>query len=66
MASGKTTPGSGTQGTFPDLPSPGLRGPLMGDSAVSKDGEGDGKKMGYAVAIYPYVAERDDEFTVIV
>lgn len=38
----------------------------MGDSAVSKDGEGDGKKMGYAVAIYPYVAERDDEFTVIV
>jgi hypothetical protein len=55
-------PGSSTQGQFPDLPSPSTRGPL-----VSGQDKVDGtEKIGYAVAIYPYLADREDEFDVAV
>ncbi len=55
LDSGKSTPGSGN-GNFPDLPSPGFRDEDM-------DGE---RKLSYAVAIYPYSSEREDEFDVVV
>lgn len=62
LNSGKTTPGSGAQANFPDLPSPGMRGVGMGSE---NPGSGDEvPKAGYAIAIYPYAAEREDEFDV--
>lgn len=59
LGSGKTTPGSGAQANFPDLPSPGLRF-AAGDAGDA------GKAIAYAVAIYPYAAEREDDFEVLV
>lgn len=64
-SSGKTTPGSAGHGNFPDLPIPGLRGPLVGSAGETADGTREYKKIGYAVAIYPYAAEREDEFDVV-
>ncbi|CAD6578322.1 MAG: Adaptor for signal transduction [Tremellales sp. Tagirdzhanova-0007] len=57
-------------GTFPELPSPGLR---EGDGSRSAgvagtliDREGKVTNVTYAVAIYPYIADRQDEFDVAV
>jgi bZIP factor len=61
LNSGKTTPGSGAQANFPDLPSPGMRGAGMGSDNTGGD---EVPKAGYAIAIYPYTAEREDEFDV--
>ncbi|WWD18066.1 hypothetical protein CI109_102513 [Kwoniella shandongensis] len=69
-------------GTFPELPSPGLRegdangsgsaggsrsasGPGAGMSTVL-DADGNVQNVTYAVAIYPYIADREDEFNVAV
>lgn len=62
LNSGKTTPGSGAQANFPDLPSPGMRGVGMGSENPA--GGDEVPKAGYAIAIYPYTAEREDEFDV--
>jgi len=58
-------PGSAGQGGFPDLPSPGLRGPMPGHNGDKADGKQEAKIIGYAVAIYPYTAEREDEYDVL-
>jgi hypothetical protein len=63
LNSGKTTPGSGAQANFPDLPSPGMRGVGMGSEVPGMTGD-EVPKAGYAIAIYPYAAEREDEFDV--
>lgn len=64
LNSGRSTPGSGGQASFPDLPSPGLRGGGVGSENLLTGDEI--PKAGYAVAIYPYIAEREDEFDVLV
>ncbi|ORY21850.1 hypothetical protein BCR39DRAFT_552741 [Naematelia encephala] len=59
-------------GAFPELPSPGLR---EGEPAPQKvapgagtlvDKDGNVTNVTYAVAIYPYIADRQDEFDVAV
>jgi len=37
----------------------------MSNPGDSADGNREFKKIGYAVAIYPYAAEREDEFDVV-
>jgi hypothetical protein len=37
----------------------------MGQAGEQTDGNRGFKKIGYAVAIYPYAAEREDEFDVV-
>lgn len=37
----------------------------MGSAGETADGTREYKKIGYAVAIYPYAAEREDEFDVV-
>jgi hypothetical protein len=64
LNSGRSTPGSGGQASFPDLPSPGMRGGGAGSESLPAGDEV--PKAGYAVAIYPYIAEREDEFDVLV
>ncbi|GFZ43211.1 hypothetical protein JCM24511_00930 [Saitozyma sp. JCM 24511] len=72
-------------GTFPELPSPGLRegeggpksaatgqahgtgaGAAQGSHGTLVDKEGVVREVTYAVAIYPYIADRQDEFDVAV
>jgi hypothetical protein len=67
------TPG---EGAFPELPSPGTRdghdsegnakpiSPQPNGSIVDKDGKV--LKVTYAISIYPYIADRNDEFDVAV
>ncbi|GHJ87582.1 hypothetical protein NliqN6_3984 [Naganishia liquefaciens] len=62
LHSGKTTPGSGAQANFPDLPSPGMR--VVGTASEHPVSSDEVPKAGYAIAIYPYAAEREDEFDV--
>lgn len=62
LHSGKTTPGSGAQANFTDLPSPGMRG--VGTGPENPIAGEEVPKAGYAIAIYPYAAEREDEFDV--
>ncbi len=65
-ANGKTTPGSGNgQGNFPELPSPSLLRTSNPQDGYAMADEQDGeRKVSYAIAIYPYAAEREDEFDV--
>ncbi|ORX34205.1 hypothetical protein BD324DRAFT_637089 [Kockovaella imperatae] len=65
-------------GAFPELPSPGLRetdatgpnAPRSAGGATGKktliDKDGNPQNVSYAVAIYPYIADRQDEFDVAV
>lgn len=59
------TPG---EGTFPELPSPGMRdamdAPKTPGTLVDKNGQV--HKVTYAISIYPYIADRQDEFDVAV
>lgn len=62
---GKTTPGSGNgQGNFPELPSPSMRTGNAQDGYAMADEQDGERKVSFAIAIYPYVAEREDEFDV--
>lgn len=57
-------------GTFPELPSPGMRDkdevPQDTQPGTVVDRDGNVHSVTYAISIYPYIADRTDEFDVAV
>ncbi|KAK4684078.1 protein STE50, partial [Tremellales sp. Uapishka_1] len=54
-------------GNFPELPSPGLQdAQRSGSTGTLVDKDGNVQKVTYAISIYPYIADRQDEFDVAV